>query len=178
MRQEGATLIGPNGPGVISPGKAAVGIMPTTGFTEGEVGVITGSGTLTYQAAQEFTEQGLRQSTAVGIGGDAIPGSTFIDMLALLERDEQTKAVVLIGEIGGSDEELAAAYVREHVTKPVVAYIVGFTAPPGRQMGNAGDIVTVTSGSAGGKKAALEAAGIPVAVDAAQIPELLAFRSA
>jgi succinyl-CoA synthetase alpha subunit len=178
VRQQNATLIGPNGPGVISPGKATVGIMPTAVFTEGDVGIISRSGTLTYQVAQELTEHHIGQSTAVGIGGDAIPGSTFIEMLARFEQDVQTKAIVLIGEIGGSDEELAAAYVQENVTKPVLAYIVGFTAPPGKQMGHAGAIVSGTTGTAAGKKAALEAAGIPVAVDAAQIPELLVTRMA
>lgn len=172
MRQQGATLIGPNGPGVISPGRATVGIMSTQVFTPGDVGIISRSGTLTYQVAQELTDHGVGQSTAVGIGGDAIPGSTFIDMLALFERDEQTKAIVLIGEIGGSDEELAATYVRENVTKPVV----GFSAPPGRQMGHAGAIVSGTSGTAAAKKAALEAAVIPVAEAETQIPELVAGR--
>ena len=178
VRAQGATLVGPNGPGVISPGKATVGIMPTAVFAEGDVGLVSRSGTLTYQVAKELTEHGLGQSTAVGIGGDAIPGTTFIDMLALFEGDEQTRAIVLIGEIGGSDEELAAAYVRDHVTKPVVAYIVGYTAPPGKQMGHAGAMVSGTAGTAAAKKAALEAAGVPVAVDAAQIPELLAVKNA
>lgn len=173
-RGRGAVLIGPNGPGVISPGKATVGIMPTAVFSGGGVGIISRSGTLTYQVARELTGCSLGQSTAVGIGGDAVPGSDFVDLLPRFERDRETNAVVLIGEIGGSDEEIAARYIADHMTKPVVAYVVGYTAPPGRQMGHAGAIISGSGGTAAAKKRALEAVGIPVATDAVELAGMVA----
>lgn len=172
-REQGAVLIGPNGPGIISPGKATVGIMPTEGFREGEVGIVSRSGTLTYEVALELTSRGLGQSTAVGIGGDAVPGSSFVDMLELFERDDRTKAVVVVGEIGGHDEEQAAAYAQAHLSKPIVAFIVGYSAPQGRQMGHAGAIAKGGSETAGAKRAVLEAAGIPVAADAMEVADLV-----
>jgi succinyl-CoA synthetase alpha subunit len=173
LKVQGASMIGPNCPGVISPGKANVGIIPPQIFTPGPVGLVSRSGTLTYQIAAELTARGLGQSTAVGIGGDPVVGSGFTDILARFEADAQTKVVVLVGEIGGSDEEQAAAFIAEHMTKPVVAYIAGFTAPPGRQMGHAGAIISRGAGTAQAKKKALEAAGVRVAVDPTQVAELV-----
>ncbi|GAB4246678.1 MAG: succinate--CoA ligase subunit alpha [Thermoleophilia bacterium] len=167
-------LLGPNCPGVISPGKANVGIMPTEVFTPGKVGLVSRSGTLTYQIAHELSREGIGQSTAVGIGGDPVIGSSFIDILTLFADDPDTAAVVLVGEIGGSDEEAAAVYAKEEMSKPVVGYVAGFTAPPGKQMGHAGAIISGSAGTAQAKKEALEAAGIRVAADPGEVAGLVA----
>jgi succinyl-CoA synthetase alpha subunit len=158
----GTRLIGPNCPGILSPGKANVGIIPAAFFKEGNVGVVSRSGTLTYQIGNEIARAGFGCSTIVGIGGDPVPGSSFVDVLELFEADAQTELMVLSGEIGGSAEEEAAEYIGEHVSKPVVAYIAGFTAPAGKQMGHAGAIVSGTSGTAAAKAQALEARGVRV----------------
>jgi succinyl-CoA synthetase alpha subunit len=158
----GARLVGPNCPGILSPGKANVGIIPAAFFKEGNVGVVSRSGTLTYQIGNEIALAGFGCSTIVGIGGDPVPGSSFVDVLELFENDEQTELVVLSGEIGGSDEEDAAEYIAQSVTKPVVAYIAGFTAPPGKQMGHAGAIVSGNQGTAAAKAEAFEAKGVRV----------------
>jgi len=155
-------LIGPNCPGILSPGKANVGIIPAAFFKAGNVGVVSRSGTLTYQIGNEIAQAGFGCSTIVGIGGDPVPGSSFVDVLELFEADAQTELVVLSGEIGGSDEEQAADYIAARMSKPVVAYIAGFTAPPGKQMGHAGAIVSGTSGTAAAKAAALEEKGVRV----------------
>jgi succinyl-CoA synthetase alpha subunit len=155
-------LIGPNCPGVLSPGKANVGIIPADFFKEGNVGVVSRSGTLTYQIGNELAQQGFGNSSIVGIGGDPVPGSSFIDIIALFEADPETELIVMSGEIGGSAEEEAAEYIAEHVTKPVVGYIAGFTAPPGKTMGHAGAIVSGTSGTAQAKAEALESKGVRV----------------
>ena len=173
LRARGVAMIGPNCPGVISPGKSNVGIMPPQIFSEGKVGLVSRSGTLTYQIANELTQKGLGQSTAVGIGGDPIVGSNFIDMLTCFEADPQTEIIVMVGEIGGSEEESAAEFISKNVTKPVVAYIAGFTAPPGKQMGHAGAIISGSSGTAGAKKAALEAVGIRVGVNPTEVASLV-----
>jgi succinyl-CoA synthetase alpha subunit len=158
----GTRLVGPNCPGILSPGKANVGIIPAAFFEQGNVGVVSRSGTLTYQIGNEIARAGFGCSTIVGIGGDPVPGSSFVDVLELFQEDEQTELVVLAGEIGGSAEEEAAGYIAEHVSKPVVAYIAGFTAPAGKQMGHAGAIVSGTSGTAAAKAQALEAHGVRV----------------
>ncbi len=173
LRAKGVAMIGPNCPGVISPGKANVGIMPPQIFLPGNVGLVSRSGTLTYQIANELTQKGLGQSTAVGIGGDPIVGSSFIDILARFQADPETKVIAMVGEIGGNEEEQAAEFITREVTKPVVAYIAGFTAPPGKQMGHAGAIISGTSGTAGAKKEALEAVGIRVGVNPTQVAELV-----
>lgn len=170
----GPPLIGPNCPGVISPGKASVGIMPHEVCLPGEVGVVSRSGTLTYQAIHELTGRGIGQSTCVGIGGDPVPGTSFVEVLARFEADPGTRAVVLIGEIGGEAEEQAAGFIREHMAKPVVAYIAGFTAPPGRRMGHAGAIISGSSGTAAAKREALEAAGVIVVTYPTEIGEAVA----
>src|SRR5512132_58793 len=161
-REAGVRLIGPNCPGVLSPGKANVGIIPAQFFEQGSIGVVSKSGTLTYQIGNELKQAGLGNSTIVGIGGDPIVGSDFIDILELFENDDETELSVMVGEIGGDAEERAADYIAENVSKPVVAYIAGFTAPPGKQMGHAGAIISGSSGTAEAKKQALEAQGIRV----------------
>jgi succinyl-CoA synthetase alpha subunit len=158
----GTRLIGPNCPGILSPGKANVGIIPAAFFEEGNVGVVSRSGTLTYQIGNEIAQAGFGCSTIVGIGGDPVPGSSFVDVLELFQADEQTELIVLSGEIGGSAEEEAAEYIADSVTKPVVAYIAGFTAPAGKQMGHAGAIVSGSAGTAAAKAEALEAKGVRV----------------
>jgi succinyl-CoA synthetase alpha subunit len=165
-------LVGPNCPGILSPGKANVGIIPASFFKEGNVGVVSRSGTLTYQIGNELAQKGFGNSTIVGIGGDPVPGSSFIDILKLFEADEQTELIVLSGEIGGSAEEEAADYIAEHVTKPVVAYIAGFTAPEGKQMGHAGAIVSGSAGTAKAKAEALEAKGVRVGRTPTETAEL------
>jgi succinyl-CoA synthetase alpha subunit len=172
IRPRGVTMIGPNCPGALSPGKANVGIIPAEIFRAGSIGLVSRSGTLTYQIGHELTGLGLGNSTIVGIGGDPIVGSSFIDVLARFEADPETDLVVLVGEIGGDEEEKAAQYIAEEMSKPVVAYIAGFSAPPGKTMGHAGAIITGSSGTAQAKKAALEASGVRVGTsptEAAQI---------
>jgi len=168
----GARLIGPNCPGILSPGKANVGIIPASFFKQGNVGVVSRSGTLTYQIGNEITQAGFGCSTIVGVGGDPVPGSSFVDVLELFEADEQTELIVLAGEIGGSAEEEAADYIAERVTKPVVAYIAGFTAPAGKQMGHAGAIVSGTSGTAAAKAQALEERGVRVGRTPKEVAEI------
>jgi succinyl-CoA synthetase alpha subunit len=172
VRGRGATLVGPNCPGVISPGKANVGIIPGEITHAGPVGLVSRSGTLTYQVMYEMSEAGVGQTTCVGIGGDPVVGSNFIDVLRRFEADPETEAVVMIGEIGGDEEEQAAAFVTEHMTKPVVAYIAGFEAPPGKRMGHAGAIVSGSSGTAAAKAEALEAGGVRVGRNPTEAAEL------
>ncbi len=162
IQGRGVRLIGPNCPGALSPGKANVGIIPAEIFREGAVGLVSRSGTLTYQIGHELTQLGLGNSTIVGIGGDPIVGSSFLDVLAQFQADPQTEYVVMVGEIGGDEEEKAAAFIEAEMTKPVVAYIAGFTAPPGKTMGHAGAIISGSAGTAQAKKEALEARGIRV----------------
>ncbi|GMQ83147.1 MAG: succinate--CoA ligase subunit alpha [Rhodothermia bacterium] len=169
-----STLIGPNCPGVITPGEAKVGIMPAMIFSSGPVGVVSRSGTLTYEAVDQLTRHGLGQSTAVGIGGDPIIGSRFIDILRLFEADDETESVVLIGEIGGTAEEEAAAYIKNEMTKPLFAFIAGRTAPPGRRMGHAGAIISGGKGTAEDKFAALEDAGAKIILNPAAIGKSVA----
>ena len=173
IKSKGANLIGPNCPGLITPEESMVGILPTMIFKKGKTGVISRSGTLTYEVVYNLTAAGMGQSTAVGVGGDPIVGLYYIDLLEMFEKDPETDSIVLIGEIGGDAEEQAAAYIKEHVTKPVVAFIAGREAPPGKQMGHAGAIITRGSGTAAEKIAAFEAAGVPVAKEPAEIPLLL-----
>ncbi len=168
----GARLIGPNCPGVLSPGKANVGIIPAHFFSEGNVGLVSRSGTLTYQIGYELVGRGFGNSTIVGIGGDPIPGSSFIDVIAEFERDDETELIVMCGEIGGDEEERTAEYIAENVSKPVIGYIAGFTAPPGKQMGHAGAIVSGSSGTAEAKKEALEAKGVQVGRNPTEVAEL------
>jgi succinyl-CoA synthetase alpha subunit len=169
-------MIGPNCPGVLSPGKANAGIIPAEIFGEGSVGLVSRSGTLTYQIGHELTQLGLGNSTIVGIGGDPVVGSSFVDVIEKFEADQQTELIVLVGEIGGDEEEKAAAYVAEHVTKPVLAYIAGFSAPPGKTMGHAGAIISGSSGTAQGKKEALEARGIAVGTTPTEVAQMVAER--
>lgn len=172
VREKGARLIGPNCPGLCTPGHGKIGIIPYQIFTPGPVGFISRSGTLTYEVVALLTEAGIGQSTCIGIGGDPIIGSTFVDHLKLFEADPQTKVVVMCGEIGGSDEEDAAEYIRTSMTKPVVAFISGRTAPAGKRMGHAGAIISGNTGTAQGKVAALQAASVPVADTIFDIPAL------
>lgn len=173
IRRKGANLIGPNCPGLISPGKSMVGIMPTMIFKEGSTGVISRSGTLTYEVVYNLTEKGMGQSTAVGVGGDPVVGLYYRELLEMFENDPETDSIALIGEIGGDAEERAAEYIRDHVTKPVAVFIAGQQAPPGKQMGHAGAIISSGSGTAAEKIAAFEAVGVPVAKEPSQIPDLL-----
>ena len=174
IQGRGVRLIGPNCPGALSPGKANVGIIPAEIFREGSVGLVSRSGTLTYQIGHELTQLGLGNSTIVGIGGDPIVGSSFLEMLALFEADSQTGQVVMVGEIGGDEEEKAAAFIEAEMTKPVVAYIAGFTAPPGKTMGHAGAIISGSAGTAQAKKDALEARGIRVGTTPTETAQLVA----
>lgn len=174
LDHKGVRLVGPNCPGLLTPGEAKVGIIPGHVSRPGNVGIVARSGTLTYEVIHALTQRGLGQSTCVGIGGDPINGTSFIDVLAMFEEDPQTDKVVMIGEIGGTDEERAAEYIADHLSKPVVAFIAGQAAPPGKRMGHAGAIVEGGSGLASDKIKALESAGVKVAKHPEQIPDLLA----
>jgi succinyl-CoA synthetase alpha subunit len=171
-RNPDVRLVGPNCPGILSPGKANVGIIPASFFKEGNVGVVSRSGTLTYEIGNELAQSGFGNSSIVGIGGDPVPGSSFIDVIELFEADPETELIVLSGEIGGDAEERAADYIAEHVTKPVVAYIAGFTAPSGKTMGHAGAIVSGSAGTAQAKAEALEAKGVRVGRNPTQVAEI------
>ena len=173
VKSMGKVLIGPNCPGLLTPGASKVGFMPASSFTPGPVGFISRSGTLAYEIVDALSRAGLGQTTAVGIGGDPILGSTFTDILPLFEADPDTKVIVMVGEIGGSDEEDAALYIKNHMKKPVVSFIGGRSAPEGKRMGHAGAIVSGSSGGAQGKVDALKAAGIPVADTTSQVPDLV-----
>jgi succinyl-CoA synthetase alpha subunit len=173
LRRGDQTLVGPNCPGVISPGIASVGIMPTQVFQPGRVGLVSRSGTLTYQISKELALVGIGQSTVVGIGGDPIVGSSFIDILGRFDADPDTDLIVMVGEIGGNEEEKAADFISEHMSTPVVAYIAGFQAPPGKQMGHAGAIITGSSGTAQAKKEALEAKGVRVGTNPTEVAEFV-----
>ena len=178
IRPKGIAMLGPNCPGALSPGKANVGIIPAEIFTEGAVGLVSRSGTLTYQIGHELTQLGLGNSTIAGIGGDPVVGSSFVDILEKFEADEQTELIVMVGEIGGNEEERAAEFVQQHMKKPVLAYIAGFSAPPGKTMGHAGAIISGSSGTAQAKKEALEAAGIQVGTTPTEVAQLVAERVA
>jgi succinyl-CoA synthetase alpha subunit len=174
IKPRGITLLGPNCPGALSPGKANVGIIPAEVFREGKIGLVSRSGTLTYQIGYELAQLGLGNSTIVGIGGDPVVGSSFIDVLGRFEADDETEVVVMVGEIGGDEEEKAARYIDAEMSKPVVAYIAGFTAPPGKTMGHAGAIISGSSGTAQAKKEALEAVGVKVGTTPTEVAELAA----
>jgi succinyl-CoA synthetase alpha subunit len=174
IRPRGITMLGPNCPGALSPGKANVGIIPAEIFREGPVGLVSRSGTLTYQIGHELTQLGLGNSTIVGIGGDPVVGSSFIDVLEKFDADDETEIVVMVGEIGGEEEEKAARYIAAELSKPVLAYIAGFTAPPGKTMGHAGAIISGSSGTAEAKKEALEAAGVRVGTTPTEVAQLVA----
>ena len=174
IKPRGIAMIGPNCPGALSPGKANVGIIPAEIFSEGSIGLVSRSGTLTYQIGHELTQLGLGNSTIVGIGGDPVVGSSFIDILARFEADDETEHVVMVGEIGGNEEEKAAEFIETEMSKPVLAYIAGFTAPPGKTMGHAGAIVSGSSGTAQGKKEALEARGVRVGTTPTEVAHLVA----
>jgi succinyl-CoA synthetase alpha subunit len=174
IQAKGVRLLGPNCPGALSPGKANVGIIPAQVFAEGRVGLVSRSGTLTYQIGSELAQLGLGNSTIVGIGGDPIVGTSFIDALGLFEDDAQTTAIVMVGEIGGAEEERAADFIAERVTKPVFSYIAGFTAPPGKTMGHAGAIISGSAGTAAAKKEALEARGVRVGVNPTEVAQIVA----
>ena len=173
VRHQGARLLGPNCPGLITPDQAKVGIMPGFIHAPGAVGLVSRSGTLTYEVVDALTRTGFGQSTAVGIGGDPVIGTSFVDVLELFQADPATEAIVMIGEIGGSDEEVAAEFIRDHVDKPVVGFIAGRTAPPGKQMGHAGAIISGGTGTAAEKVAALEAANVHVADRPSAVPDLV-----
>jgi succinyl-CoA synthetase alpha subunit len=174
LRRGSTRLIGPNCPGILSPGKANVGIIPAHFFSEGNVGLVSRSGTLTYQIGKELAERDFGNSTIVGIGGDPVVGSSFIDVIALFEDDPETELIVMCGEIGGDAEERTAEYIADHVSKPVVAYIAGFTAPPGKTMGHAGAIISGSSGTAQAKADALEAKGVRVGRTPTEVAEIAA----
>ena len=174
IRPQGITMLGPNCPGALSPGKANVGIIPAEVLREGRIGLVSRSGTLTYQIGYELAQLGLGNSTIVGIGGDPVVGSSFIDILARFEADDETDLIVMVGEIGGDEEEKAARYIEAEMSKPVVAYIAGFTAPPGKTMGHAGAIISGSSGTAQAKKEALEAVGVKVGTTPTEVAELAA----
>ena len=173
IKLKGAHLVGPNCPGLISPDKSMVGILPTGIFKKGGTGVVSRSGTLTYEIVDSLTKNGFGESTAIGVGGDPVVGVYFEDMLQLFQDDPETDSIVLVGEIGGDAEERAADFIKKHITKPVVAFISGRQAPKGKQMGHAGAILTTGSGTAAEKIAAFEAAGVPVAKETSEIPSLL-----
>ena len=174
IEPRGITMLGPNCPGALSPGKANVGIIPAEIFREGPIGLVSRSGTLTYQIGHELTQLGLGNSTIVGIGGDPVVGSSFIDVLAKFEADDETELVVMVGEIGGNEEEKAAEFIGTEMTKPVVGYIAGFSAPPGKTMGHAGAIISGSAGTAEGKKEALEAHGVRVGTTPTEAAQLAA----
>src|SRR3954470_20324084 len=174
IRPRGITMLGPNCPGALSPGKANVGIIPAEIFREGRIGLVSRSGTLTYQIGHELTQLGLGNSTIVGIGGDPVVGSSFIDVLGKCEADDETEVIVMVGEIGGAEEEKAAEFIGSEMTKPVVGYIAGFSAPPGKTMGPAGAIISGAAGTAEGKKEALEAHGVRVGTTPTEAAQLAA----
>jgi len=176
IRTRGVTMLGPNCPGALSPGKANVGIIPAEIFREGGIGLVSRSGTLTYQIGHELTQLGLGNSTIVGVGGDPVVGSSFVDVLARFEADEETELVVMVGEIGGDEEEKAAQFIEAEMSKPVLAYIAGFTAPPGKTMGHAGAIISGSSGTAHAKKETLEACGVQVGTTPTEVAQLVADR--
>ncbi len=174
LRGKPVVMVGPNCPGLISPGKANVGIIPGEICSPGGVGLVSRSGTLTYQIVHELTQRGIGQSTCVGMGGDPVHGVGFVECLERFQADPETRAIAVMGEIGGSDEETAAAFIADHVTKPVIAYVAGFAAPPGKRMGHAGAIITGSSGTAQAKAEAFEAAGVRVGKNPTEVADLMA----